>query len=140
MFYIKDKNGCVSALPEVTVEDIGVPNITVTNQSFNCDGTANSVINATTTTNTVFSYKYSLDGVTFQTSPNFSNLTPGQHTVEVKYEPLLVPTYSNLLKEDFGYGADTTSPGMSAAYCFERQNSTSCDANTLINDGQYSVM
>lgn len=139
VFYIKDKNGCVSALPEVTVEDIGVPNITVTNQSLNCDGTANSVINATTTTNTVFSYKYSLDGVTFQTSPNFSNLPPGQHTVEVKYEPLLVPTYSNLLKEDFGYGADTTSPGMSSAYCFERQNSTSCDANAFINDGQYSV-
>lgn len=139
VFYIKDKNGCVSALPEVTVEDIGVPNITVTNQSFNCDGTANSVINATTTTNTVFSYKYSLDGGAFQTSPNFSNLPSGQHTVEVKYEPLLVPTYSNLLKEDFGYGADTTSPGMSSAYCFERQNSTSCDANAFINDGQYSV-
>lgn len=139
VFHIKDKNGCVSTMPEVTVEDIGVPIVTVTNQSFNCDGTANSVINATTTTNTVFSYRYSLDGGVFQTSPNFSNLTPGQHTVEVKYEPLLVPTYSNLLKEDFGYGADTTSPGMSAAYCFERQNSTSCDANAFINDGQYSV-
>ena len=144
VFYIKDKNGCVSAMPEVTVEDIGVPIVTVTNQSFNCDGTANSVINATTTTNTVFSYRYSLDGGAFQTSPNFSNLTPGQHTVEVKYEPLLVPTYSNLLKEDFGYGADTTSPGMSAAYCFERQVSPiTCNANRgwglNINDGEYAV-
>ncbi|BDB56210.1 T9SS type B sorting domain-containing protein [Flavobacterium ammonificans] len=140
VFYIKDKNGCVSALPEVTVEDIGVPIVTVTNQSFNCDGTANSVINATTTTNTVFSYRYSLDGGAFQTSPNFSNLPPGQHTVEVKYEPLLVPTYSNLLKEDFGYGADTTSPGMNATYCFERQvTATRCKGSIVIQDGDYSV-
>jgi gliding motility-associated-like protein len=144
IFHIKDATGCISAMPKVVVENIGVPVVTVTNQSFNCDGTANSVINATTTTNTVFSYKYSLDGVTFQTSPNFSNLTPGQHTVEVKYEPLLVPTYSNLLKEDFGYGADTTSPGMSAAYCFERQvTPVTCNVSRgwgiEINDGEYAV-
>ena len=139
IFHIKDATGCISAMPKVVVENIGVPKITVTPNSFNCDGTANITINTSTATTTTFSYNYSLDGGVFQTSPNFSNLPPGQHNVEVKYEPLIVPTYSNLLKEDFGYGADTTSPGMSAAYCFERQNSTSCDANAFINDGQYSV-
>jgi gliding motility-associated-like protein len=139
IFHIKDATGCISAMPKVVVENIGVPKITVTPNSFNCDGTANITINTSTATNTTFSYNYSLDGGAFQPTPNFSNLSPGSHTVEVKYEPLIVPTYSNLLKEDFGYGADTTSPGMSAAYCFERQNSTSCDTNAFINDGQYSV-
>lgn len=144
VFYIKDLNGCVSAMQEVTVENIGVPVVTVTNQSFNCDGTANSVINSTTTTNTVFSYTYSLDGNPFQSTPNFSNVEPGQHSVEVKYEPLIVPTYSNLLKEDFGYGADTTSPGMNATYCFERQVAPiTCNASKgwglNINDGEYAV-
>jgi gliding motility-associated-like protein len=139
IFHIKDATGCISAMPKVVVENIGVPKITVTPNSFNCDGTANITINTSTATNTTFSYNYSLDGGAFQPTPNFSNLSPGSHTVEVKYEPLIVPTYSNLLKEYFGYGADTTSPGMSAAYCFERQNSTSCDTNAFINDGQYSV-
>ena len=140
IFQIKDANGCISALAKVTVENIGVPNITVSNDSFNCDGTANSRVNITSATATNFSYTYTLDGALPQTTPNFSNIEPGQHSVEVKYEPLIVPTYSNLLKEDFGYGADTTSPGMSSAYCFERQvGATQCKGSILIQDGDYSV-
>jgi hypothetical protein len=45
-----------------------------------------------------------------------------------------------LLKEDFGYGPDTTSPGMSSAYCFERQvAATKCAVDTKIEDKEYSV-
>ncbi len=143
-FFIKDDIGCISALAKVTVENIGVPNITVSNDTFNCDGTANSTVNITSSTATNFSYTYTLDGALPQTTPNFSNIEPGQHSVEVKYEPLIVPTYSNLLKEDFGYGADTTSPGMSSAYCFERQVSpVTCNISKgwglNINDGEYAV-
>ncbi|MBP6460596.1 MAG: SprB repeat-containing protein, partial [Crocinitomicaceae bacterium] len=139
-FFIKNDIGCISALAKVTVENIGVPNITVSNDTFNCDGTANSTVNITSSTATNFSYTYTLDGALPQTTPNFSNIEPGQHSVEVKYEPLIVPTYSNLLKEDFGYGADTTSPGMSSAYCFERQvAATQCKGSILIQDGDYSV-
>ncbi len=143
VFYIKDAIGCVSALNKVIVENIGVPTITVTNDSFNCDGTANSSVTITNVTTTNFTYTYTLDGIV-QSSSNFKNLAPGNHQLEVNYQPLIVPTPSNLLKEDFGYGADTTSPGMSAAYCFEKQTppvTCNLDKNWWlhINDGEYSV-
>ncbi len=140
VFYIKDAAGCISALPSVTVENIGVPTVTIINNSFNCDGTSNSTIEVKTATSTSFSYTYSLDGGPFQTTSSFNNISSGNHTLTVNYQPLIVPTFSNLLKEDFGYGADTTSPGMSAAYCFERQVvATQCKGSILIQDGDYSV-
>ena len=144
VFYIKDANGCISALAKVSVENIGIPIISVLNDSFNCDGTANSIVNSVTATTTTFSYAYSLDGGAFQPSRTFTNLPSGSHTLAVNYQPLIVPTPSNLLKEDFGYGADTTSPGMSAAYCFEKQVSpVTCHAQLgwglNINDGEYAV-
>ncbi len=139
-FYIKDVTGCISTMPKVVVENIGVPSITVTTDSFNCDGTANTTISSTTGTSTTFSYTYSLDGGTFQPTPNFSNINSGSHTIGINYQPLIVPTFSNLLLEDFGYGADTTSPGMNAGYCFERQvDATKCAAETKIEDKEYSV-
>lgn len=144
VFYIKDANGCISALAKVSVENIGIPIISVLNDSFNCDGTANSTVNSVTATTTTFSYAYSLDGGAFQPSRTFTNLPSGSHTLAVNYQPLIVPTPGNLLKEDFGYGADTTSPGMSAAYCFEKQTPPvicNLDKNWWlhINDGEYSV-
>jgi large repetitive protein len=144
VFYIKDAAGCISALPSVTVENIGVPTVTIINNSFNCDGTSNSTIEVKTATSTSFSYTYSLDGGPFQTTSSFNNISSGNHTLTVNYQPLIVPTFSNLLKEDFGYGTDTTSPGMSAAYCFERQVSpVTCNASKgwgiEINDGEYAV-
>jgi gliding motility-associated-like protein len=144
VFYIKDASGCISALPSVTVENIGVPTVTIINNSFNCDGTSNSTIEVKTATSTSFSYTYSLDGGPFQTTSSFNNISSGNHTFTVNYQPLIVPTFSNLLNEDFGYGADTTSPGMSPAYCFERQvGPVTCHANLgwgiQINDGEYAV-
>ena len=144
VFYIKDAAGCISALPSVTVENIGVPTVTIINNSFNCDGTSNSTIEVKTATSTSFSYTYSLDGGPFQTTSSFNNISSGNHTLTVNYQPLIVPTFSNLLNEDFGYGADTTSPGMSPAYCFERQvGPVTCHANLgwgiQINDGEYAV-
>jgi large repetitive protein len=105
VFYIKDANGCISALAKVSVENIGIPIISVLNDSFNCDGTSNSTIEVKTATSTSFSYTYSLDGGPFLTSNNFNNISSGSHTITVNYQPLIVPTFSNLLKEDFGYGA-----------------------------------
>jgi gliding motility-associated-like protein len=140
VFYIKDSRGCVSALPSVTVENIGVPIVTIINNSFNCDGSSNSMIDVKTATSTSFNYTYSLDGGPFQTTNIFNNISSGQHRITVNYQPLIVPTFSNLLKEDFGYGSDTTSPGMSSAYCFERQVvATQCKQSIAIQDGDYSV-
>ena len=140
VFYIKDALGCIAKMPEVIVENIGVPEVIVTTESFNCDGTANSKVTVTNSTAANFSYTYSLDGGPFQTNNNFSSIPPGNHSIAINYQPLIVPTFSNLLKEDFGYGPDTTSPGMSAAYCFERQVvATQCKNSIAIQDGDYSV-
>ena len=143
VFYIKDAAGCISALPSVTVENIGVPTVTIINNSFNCDGTSNSTIEVKTATSTSFSYTYSLDGGPFQTTSSFNNISSGNHTLTVNYQPLIVPTFSNLLKEDFGYGADTTSPGINTQYyCFEKQvlpYSCNNGGGLNINDGEYSV-
>lgn len=57
-----------------------------------------------------------------------------------------VPTYSNLLQEDFGSGGTTTTPGIAAAYCFNDQRVNSpytCSLNGTptrsVEDNQYSV-
>jgi gliding motility-associated-like protein len=139
IFYIKDINGCISALPKLVIDNIGVPQVSIKNNGFNCDGSANSNVEIATSTSTQFSYKYFLDGVA-QTTATISNVPSGNHTLKVEYTPLIFPDYSNLLKEDFGYGPDTTSPGMSVKYCFERQViATRCKGSILIQDGDYSV-
>ncbi|WP_310594211.1 T9SS type B sorting domain-containing protein [Flavobacterium sp.] len=143
VFYIKDVNGCTSALPKLVIDNIGVPEIIIKNNTFNCDGSATSTVEISNSTSTKFSYKYYLDGVA-QTTVAFSNVPSGNHTLKVEYTPLIFPDYSNLLKEDFGYGPDTTSPGMNSLYCFEKQvNPVTCNANKgwgpNINDGEYAV-
>ncbi len=138
IFYIKDVNGCISALPNLIVDDIGVPQVSIKNNGFNCDGSTNSTVEIATSTSTQFSYKYFLDGVA-QTTATISNVGSGDHVLKVEYTPLILPDYSNLLKEDFGYGLDTTSPGMNSSYCFEKQIPRTCGPNSYINDGEYAV-
>lgn len=144
IFYIKDAAGCISSLPELIVDDIGVPSIIIKPTNFNCDGSATSTVEIVTATSTQFNYNYFLDGLP-QTILDLTSVPPGNHTLKVEYTPLLFPDYSNLLKEDFGYGPDIVSPGMGSAYCFERQiNPVTCNIGKpgygiAINDGEYSV-
>lgn len=142
IFYIKDAAGCISSLPELIVDDIGVPSIIIKPTNFNCDGSATSTVEIVTATSTQFNYNYFLDGLP-QTILDLTSVPPGNHTLKVEYTPLLFPDYSNLLKEDFGYGADTTSPGINTQYyCFEKQTLPySCNNGGWlnINDGEYSV-
>ncbi|WP_171946659.1 hypothetical protein [Flaviramulus basaltis] len=143
--YIRDVNGCVFPMADITIDPEPVaPTINVSDPDFNCNGSANSTVTVTNTTSNSYDYTYLIDGVE---NPNISdpttflNVSDGSHTITVTYQLKTVPTFSNLLNETFGYGEDTSSPGMNPTYyCFERQvPATQCGGDITINDGQYSV-
>lgn len=137
--YIKDANECVFAMPDVILEDTVTPTIIVNNDSFNCDGTANSSVTVTTAQAANYTYTYSLDGGTPVGTNSFNNVTSGNHIVTVYSTPKIVPSYNDLLNEDFGYGSDTALNPV-PAYCFEDQlPQTICGTNAFIADGEYSV-
>ena len=143
--YIKDANGCIYPMPGIILEKEPVaPIINISEPDFNCDGTASATVGVTNSDTTSFSYTYLLNGVentNTQDPKTFLNVPNGAHTISVRYTLETVPTYSNLLYETFGYGEDTTSPGINAIYyCFERQvEATKCNGSIAINDGDYSV-
>ncbi|WP_157757585.1 T9SS type B sorting domain-containing protein [Pseudalgibacter alginicilyticus] len=143
--YIRDANGCIYSMPNIVLNPEPVaPTITVDDPIFNCDGTAGTTVTITNPGSDSFTYNYFLDGVE---NPNtsdpktFLNVPEGSHTITVEYVLSTVPTYSNLLYETFGYGEDTSSPGINPTYyCFERQvAATQCKNSISINDGDYSV-
>ncbi|MEP1488239.1 MAG: T9SS type B sorting domain-containing protein [Algibacter sp.] len=143
--YIRDANGCIYAMPDIVLDPEPVaPTINVGDPDFNCDGSANTTVTVTTQTTDSFTYSYLLDGVenTNTADPKtFLNVPDGSHTITVEYLLSSVPTYSNLLNETFGYGDDTSSPGINPTYyCFERQVvATQCKNSIRIQDGDYSV-
>jgi len=143
--YVRDANGCVYAMQDVILDqEPPSPTIEVSPTSFNCDGSGNATVTVTNNGGSSYSYDYLLDGVP---NPNtadpqtFINVPSGSHTISVQYTLLTVSTFSNLLYETFGYGDDTTSPGINPVYyCFERQvAATQCGNSPAINDGEYSV-
>jgi gliding motility-associated-like protein len=143
--YIRDKNLCVFPMANVTIDPLPVaPRIdTDPVVVFNCDGTATSTVTVNNPPNVNYDYTYSLDG-TLNTPSNsnvFNGVKSGDHIIKVGYALKSVTTFSNLLNENFGYGDDTTSPGINTAfYCFERQVvATQCRGSNAINDGDYSV-
>lgn len=143
--YIRDANDCVFAMQDVILDqEPPDPTIEISETDFNCDGSGNATVTVTNNGGAAYSFDYFLDGVlnTNTTDPQtFLNVPSGSHTISVEYTLLTVPTFSNLLYETFGYGEDTTSPGINPVYyCFERQVvATQCKNNPAINDGDYSV-
>ncbi|MCZ8229980.1 SprB repeat-containing protein, partial [Flavobacterium sp.] len=142
--YVKDTNGCIFSASVTIDPEPAAPQIDVnTPVDFNCDGTATSTVTVTNPGGSTYTYDYYLDGTKNTNVPSnvFLNVSPGPHNIKVEYKLNTVPTFSNLLYENFGYGDDTTSPGMNATYyCFERQVlATQCRGSIAINDGDYSV-
>ncbi|QFZ55715.1 T9SS type B sorting domain-containing protein [Oceanihabitans sp. IOP_32] len=143
--YIRDDNGCIYPMENIVLDqEPPAPTIAVADPVFNCDGSGNTTVTVTNNGGPSYSYNYYIDGAL---NPNtadpttFLNVPSGSHTITVEYTLLTVPTFSNLLYETFGYGDDTTSPGINTTYyCFERQvAATQCNGNPRINDGDYSV-
>lgn len=148
--YIKDNNGCIYPMKDVKIDLPPVAPIIEIKAplSFNCDGTATTTVTVNNPDNASFEYNYYLDDSTTPNTnvpPNvFPNVTTGDHKVRVEYKLVSVPTYSNLLKEDFGSGADAKIAGINGNYCWEKQDYiTDCGAGLwhdyLLNDGEYVV-
>nr|WP_315141126.1 T9SS type B sorting domain-containing protein [uncultured Flavobacterium sp.] len=150
--YIRDFNKCVFGASVIVDPEPAEPVINVTPQiDFNCDGTATSTVTVANPPNASYTYDYYLDGVKNTNVPSnvFVNVPSGSHSIKVEYLLNNVPTYSNLLFEDFGkdtsvYTAtsspDSPSPGINPAFCWERQiNATRCNNNRLFGNGEYTV-
>ncbi len=143
--YIKDALGCEYAMPGIKLDPKPAdPEIELTPTVYNCDGTGTRTATIKNTAGPGYAYQYTIDGrINNNVPPNiFTNIPVGTHTVGVDYKLLSVPTYSNLLKEDFGSGDPTTSPGIAAAYCFNNQDAnvhTCPNPTRSVEDNQYSV-
>src|SRR5690606_26670273 len=143
--YIRDANGCIFPMSGITLDPEPVaPTINISDPDFNCDGSGNSTVTVTNPGTDSFTYRYLLDGVenTNTADPRtFLDVPSGSHTVTVEYTLSTVPTYSNLLIEDFGSGAPTTTSGIASAYCFndQRVNAPYNCGTRSVEDNQYSV-
>lgn len=142
--YVKDANGCIFGAPVTLDPEPPAPVISATPQiDFNCDGTATSTVTVQNPPSASYTYEYFLNGVKNTNVPNnvFVNVPSGTYSIRVDYKLNAVPTPSNLLFENFGYGADTQSPGINTTfYCFERQvDAFKCKSSIVIEDGDYSV-
>ncbi len=155
--YIKDNTtGCKFKMNVILLPKPTPPTIGVVNSSFNCNGTATSTVTITNGPN--FAYQYFIDnndGLGSVPNPNtaqpnvFLNVPcgPTDKTIKIKYKSTNIPTFSNLLNEDFGIGSNTTTPGIAAAYCYNDQCSRACNNTSdpndpyrdRLEDGQYVV-
>ncbi|WP_281231321.1 T9SS type B sorting domain-containing protein [Flavobacterium gelatinilyticum] len=146
---IRDADGCIYMIPyEIILDEKPTdPQVHVEDPVFNCDGTATSTVTITNATSNNYTYEYYIDGRpnTPITNNVFTNVTSGSHNISVKYKLNTVPTYSNLLREDFGRGADSKVEGIHPNYCWERQDDVvDCAVDNpwhpiLLNDGEYVV-
>ncbi len=144
---VKDALGCIFEIPyQVTLDPKPAdPTITVADPVFGCNGMASTTVTVTNPSNN-YTYEYYINGTpnTPITNNVFTNVPSGTHTIKVKYKVTTVPTYSNLLREDFGRGPDTTTPGIHPNYCWEKQDAVEdCGIGgympILLNDGEYVV-
>ncbi|WP_165688827.1 T9SS type B sorting domain-containing protein [Flavobacterium sp. A45] len=142
--YVRDANGCIFSAPITLDPEPVEPQIDVaTPVDFNCDGTATSTVTVANPGGVTYTYDYYLDGVKNTNTPNnvFLNVAPGTHAIKVEYKLNSVPTFSNLLNENFGTGNSTTAPGIAAAYCFNdlRVSAPYLCGTRSVEDNQYSV-
>ena len=113
---VKDGIGCARTNLKVEVKDKPkAPVFSNTSITYTCDGKGTVTIKNDKPS---YTYKYQLDGGAQTTTAQFSNLSPGIHTITIKYDDPLATQPGILLKEDFGKGNPYTTPppGMTPAY------------------------
>ncbi|UNY99710.1 T9SS type B sorting domain-containing protein [Zhouia spongiae] len=142
--FIKDSRNCIFPM-EIEIPDLPEAPTADVVYTYNCDGTGNIVL---TPSIPEYEYTYDVNGTPSGTGSSLTvnDLADGEHTITIHYNNPNYVTYSNLLKEDFGAGANTTSPNIGSVYCYESQSMAapnSCDPqginNVQLNDGEYSV-
>lgn len=155
--YIKDAAGCVFPIDGIVLEPKPTkPDFKVSDPVYNCKGEGTSTVTVITDPSISYNYTYYLgkkdpaDPTKYIYTANtnvpaniFKDIPVGEYKVKVEYNLVSVPTYSNLLKEDFGSGPPTTSPGIATGYCFNDQRVLGpyqCPNPTRsVEDNQYSV-
>jgi len=145
--YVKDSKGCSFAMSDIALEARPAdPAIEIGPISYNCDGKGKITVKIINPASANYAYEYYIDGkANFPVTNNvFTDVTSGLHTISVRYKLVSALTYSNLLREDFGSGEDTLSPGINSNYCWEKQdNIADCGIGLwhdwLLNDGEYVV-
>ncbi|MCF8713629.1 T9SS type B sorting domain-containing protein [Joostella atrarenae] len=142
--YVKDSEDCTFQMT-VTIPKLPVEPTAEVTYTYNCDGSGNIVLTPSVPD---YEYDYDVNGVPTDSGStlNVNDLPNGEHTITIHYNNPNYVTYSNLLNEDFGQGANTSSPYIDPKYCYESQypnDPSSCDPggtnNREINDGEYSV-
>lgn len=94
-FSVTDSAGCNFVTNVITVNPITNPSITslVQTTPILCNGDNNATITTTiNSSNGIGPFEYSIDGITFQSSPTFSGLSAGNYTVTVRDSNLCTDT------------------------------------------------
>ncbi|WP_433779616.1 T9SS type B sorting domain-containing protein [Flavobacterium anhuiense] len=132
---IKDAADCIFEVKGIVLDPKPAkPTFTVAPAVYNCNGQGTVTVTANTSASTTYTYSYYLGkpdpanpgsyiyALNTNTPANvFKDVPAGDYKIKVEYTLVQVPTFSNLLKEDFGSGPPTTTPGIAAAYCFNDQ-------------------
>ncbi|MCA1800205.1 MAG: hypothetical protein LC650_02835, partial [Actinobacteria bacterium] len=82
--HVQDVNGCTATDTDVTITEpavLALTNVEATNVT--CNGNDNGTITITATGGTT-PYLYSIDGLSYQSESNFSNLPPGTYQIHVQ--------------------------------------------------------
>ena len=80
----KDGSGCIGVVNSTVVDSDGPSIVSSTHTNVNCHGGNDGTISVGTVTGGTGTLFYSINGVTFQTSPIFNKLSAGEYEVIVK--------------------------------------------------------
>jgi len=117
---VRDAIGCSRDNIIVKVDDkIAEPTFSTT-LTYNCEGKATVKVNSSK--GTTYTYTYQVDGGTPQNSDTFANLTPGTHTITIKYADANPPSKNVLFLEDFGTGVNAKTPYIAPVYFYQPQD------------------
>ncbi|WP_462352558.1 T9SS type B sorting domain-containing protein [Capnocytophaga leadbetteri] len=133
---VKDGIGCARTNLKIEVKDKPkAPVFSNTSITYTCDGKGTVTIKNDKPS---YTYKYQLDGGAETTTAQFSNLSPGIHTITIKYDDPLATQPGILLKEDFGKGNPYTTPppGMTPAYTLIDPRTQALNWNTYFVAGK----
>jgi gliding motility-associated-like protein len=132
---IKDAAGCIFEVKGIVLDPKPAkPTFDVPPATYNCNGEGTVTVTANTSASANYTYSYYLGKpdpansgsyiytLNTNTPANvFKDIPVGDYKIKVEYNLVAAATFSNLLKEDFGSGPPTTTPGIAAAYCFNDQ-------------------
>jgi len=116
---VRDAAGCARTNLKVIVPNkITEPIFTPSTITYDCQGRGTVTIDSNKST---YTYTYIVDGVA-TSSKTLRNLTPGTHTITIKYADANPPSKNVLFLEDFGTGRNGGNEYINKAYYLELQD------------------